>query len=85
MIRTRLVPMGNSRGIRIPRPLIEQVGLTDEVEMRIEDGQLILRPAPRPRAGWDERFARMAERGDDQLLDEEAGSTSAWDEIEWEW
>lgn len=85
MIRTRLVPMGNSRGIRIPKPLIEQVGLSDEVEMRIEDGQLILRPAPRPRAGWDEQFARMAECGDDQLLDEEAGSTSAWDETEWEW
>jgi antitoxin MazE len=82
MVRTRLIRMGNAYGVRIPEPLIERVGPRYEVELRIEGGRLIVRPVPHPRAGWDEQFERMAERGDDRLLDEKAGSAAARDEID---
>jgi antitoxin MazE len=83
MIRSKVVKIGNSRGIRIPRTLLEQAGLTDEIEMTVEGDRLIVFAARQPRSGWAARFAGMADKGDDQLLDE-AVSTQ-WDENEWTW
>ncbi len=83
VIRTRLVKVGNSQGIRIPKPLLEQSGIDVEVEIEVHDNYLIVRPAPRSRVGWDEAFAAMAERHDDVLLED--GSMTLWDQAEWEW
>jgi antitoxin MazE len=68
-VKARIVRIGNSRGIRIPKKLIEQAGLTEEVEIVAQGNALVISPATRPRAGWDEAFRAMATRGDDQLLD----------------
>ena len=83
MVRSKVVKIGNSRGIRIPRALLEQAGLTDEVEMTVEGNRLIIHPARLPRAGWEARFAGMAEKMDDQLLDD--ATPTQWDEDEWTW
>lgn len=83
-MKSNLVRIGNSRGIRIPRPIIDQCGFGKEVELRIESGALMISPARRPRQGWDEAFAAMASHGDDRLLDAGAGG-SRWDETEWRW
>jgi antitoxin MazE len=82
-IRSKVVKIGNSRGIRIPRAILEQAGLTGDVEMKVEGNQLIIQASRLPRQGWEERFAAMAEQGDDRLLDEI--SPSSWDEEEWTW
>jgi antitoxin MazE len=84
-MRTRIVRIGNSHGIRIPKPILEATGLSDEVQLEVAEGQLIVRPARGPRQGWDASFREMAERGDDRLLDAEAIEASGWDEDEWEW
>ena len=68
-MKARLVRIGNSRGIRLPKPLIEQAGLTDEVELRIHGGTITIRSAESARAGWAEAAKLMHERGDDRLLD----------------
>jgi antitoxin MazE len=83
MIRSKVVKIGNSRGIRIPRTLLEQAGLTDDVEMTVEGNKLIIHSARFPRQGWEARFISMAEQGDDRLLDQ-APSTQ-WEEDEWTW
>ena len=83
VIRSKVVKIGNSRGIRIPRTILEQAGLTDEVEMKVEGNRLVIHAARHPRQGWEERFAAMAEHGHDRLLDEI--SPSQWDEEEWTW
>jgi len=77
--------MGNSKGVRIPKPILEQLALGDEVELLVRGDQLVIRPGKRPRSGWEEQFQRMAERGEDRLLDEEAVSSTKWDQDEWEW
>ena len=84
-MRSRIVRIGNSRGVRIPKLLLEQSGLEGEVEMQAENGSLLIRPVTKPRAGWAEAFREMARQGDDALLDPSPVTLSAWDEEEWEW
>jgi antitoxin MazE len=84
-MKTRIVRIGNSQGVRIPKPLLEQTGLHGEVEMIVQDGSLIIRPARRPREGWTAAFREMARRGDDALLDNASPSLSTWDEDDWVW
>ena len=67
-MRTRIIRIGNSRGIRIPKPLLEQLGLEGEVEMRAENGCLVIGTPTKPRKGWAAAFRAMARRGDDALL-----------------
>lgn len=83
-MRTRIVRIGNSQGVRIPKPLIEQTGLKVEVEIEVEGNHLVIRPLAGPRAGWAEAFQEMAREGDDEMLDPELG-TSRWDQEEWLW
>lgn len=84
-MKAALIKIGNSRGIRLPKPLIEQCGFGDEVEMEVHHRELVIRSTHRPRQGWDDAFADMRERGDDVLLDLVAERGPAWDEEEWEW
>ncbi len=84
-ITTRLVKIGNSQGIRIPKVLLEQVGLNGDVQVEVENDRLILRPIVRRRQGWEEQFERMAKHGDDKLLDSEPMLLTEWEDKEWEW
>ncbi len=83
-MKTRLIQIGNSKGIRIPQPLLEEVGLKGQLELRAEANSLVIQAARQPREGWAEAFAEMAKRGDDNLLDD-VPSLSQWDEKEWQW
>jgi antitoxin MazE len=82
-MKTRLVRIGNSRGVRIPKPLIEQAGLTDEVEMGLRDGAIVIQPAATLRSGWADAAKRMRQLDDDLLLDPPTATN--FDEGEWEW
>ena len=82
-VRSKVVKIGNSRGVRIPRALMEQAGLVDEVEMMVEGNKLIIHSVHLPRQGWEAQFAAMTESGDDQLLDE--ATSTRWDDEEWVW
>jgi antitoxin MazE len=83
-MRARIIRIGNSRGIRLPKALVEQAQLTDEVQIEAQANRIVIRSAHAPREGWGEAFRLMAERGDDELPDE-ATSLAAFDEAEWEW
>ena len=85
MLRTRIIKIGNSQGVRIPKPLLEQAGLGDEVELEVQEDRILIRPAKQRREGWDEAFRLMAQEGDDQLLDEDLTGRTDWDRTEWEW
>jgi len=84
-MQTRIVRIGNSQGIRIPKTLLEQAGIGDRVELEVQEGQIAIRPARRLREHWAQAFAAMAVAGDDQLLDGPQAAATVWDEEEWEW
>ncbi|MBI4575918.1 MAG: AbrB/MazE/SpoVT family DNA-binding domain-containing protein [Planctomycetes bacterium] len=82
-MNARLVRIGNSRGIRLPKPVIEQAGLTDEVELRVRPGAIVIQRVQGPRCGWAEAARRLRERGEDGLL-APLPSTN-FDRDEWKW
>jgi len=84
-VRTRIIKIGNSQGVRIPKLLLEQTGIGKEVELELQQDQIIVRPAHRARHDWEDAFKAMAEQGDDALLDGDVVIPAAWDEEEWEW
>jgi antitoxin MazE len=82
-MKARIVRIGNSQGIRIPKPLLEQAGLGEEVELHVEGSRLVIESARRPRAGWADAFAAMHAASDDALLDEP--TPTSFDQDEWVW
>ena len=84
-MRSKIIKIGNSRGIRLPKPLLDQTGISGDVELEVINNQIIIRPVANPRQGWDQAFAAMAQAGDDALLDPADGLSHSWDEEEWSW
>jgi len=82
-MKTRLVQIGNSRGVRLPKPVIEEAGLDDEVELQVREGTVIIKPLKAPRSGWEEAARALREIGGDVLLD--PPTPTRFDEEEWEW
>ena len=82
---TRIVKIGNSLGVRIPKPLLEQSQLAEEVEIQASIGEIVIRSAHKTREGWAESFKTMAQNKDDVLLDGEENISNEWDETEWQW
>jgi len=82
-MKTRLVQIGNSRGIRLPKTVLAEAQLEDEVELKAEPGCIVIRSARRPRAGWGEAAEKMRQRGEDRLIDSPA--STRFDREEWEW
>ncbi len=83
-MKTELVRIGNSRGIRIPKPLIEQCGFGETVDVRIERDCLIISPERRPRESWGDAFRESGDAAHDELLLETRGSNE-FDREEWRW
>ena len=84
VIITKIVKIGNSQGIRIPKLLLKQANLGEDVELLVQDDSLVVRTAQKPRQDWEAAFTRMAAAGGDVLLDD-ASIEHDWDESEWEW
>jgi antitoxin MazE len=63
-----IIKIGNSKGFRLTKTILERYNITDKIELILEKGQIILRPISEPRKGWGEAFKKMHKNGDDQLL-----------------
>lgn len=84
-MKTNIVRIGNSKGIRLPKSILEQCRLKDSVEIEVEGNVLIIRPVHAPRSGWSEAFSGMAQHKDDKLLDDDTALATEWDRSEWRW
>jgi len=82
-MKAKIVKIGNSQGIRIPKILLKQTGLNGEIDIQVDGNRLILAPATRPREGWEEAFDEIARKREDGLLD--GYVPTRWDEEEWKW
>lgn len=68
-VKASIIPIGNSRGIRIPKTIIEQCGFGQSVSMEVTQHSLVIKPLPTtPRSGWKESFHKMAKLKEDTLL-----------------
>lgn len=63
-----VIPIGNSKGIRLSKTLLEKYNITDKVELILEKDYIILKPKSEPRNGWEDEFKKMRENADDKLL-----------------
>jgi antitoxin MazE len=82
-MKTRLIRIGNSRGIRLPKPLIDEVGLVEDVELEVRADALVIRATHAPRLGWAEAAAALAASGEAGLLD--APTATRFDDTDWTW
>lgn len=82
-MRAKLISIGNSRGVRLPKPLIREVGLTDEVEIRVREKRIEISPVTGTRSGWAEAARLLHNRNEDASLDQSA--STHFDETEWTW
>jgi antitoxin MazE len=84
-MKAQIVRIGNSQGIRIPKPFLQQSGIAREVDIEVQGNQIVLRSLRRAREGWEESFRQMASKGDDRLLDESLLKQTSWEQKEWQW
>jgi antitoxin MazE len=82
-MKTRLIRIGNSRGVRLPKAVIAQAGLTEEVELGVRDGAVVIARTTSARSGWADAARQMRQRDEDRLLD--APTPTRFDEKEWQW
>ena len=84
-MRARVVKIGNSQGIRIPKTLLDQTGILDDVELEVKQNQIVIRPISNPRKDWEKAFKAMANQGDDALINGDESLSHSWDDEEWQW
>lgn len=82
-MKTQIIQIGNSQGIRIPKILLEESRITGDVDLELHADGILIRNAQKPRAGWDEAFKSMAENEDDELPDD--ASVTKFEKKEWQW
>ncbi|AGY57514.1 AbrB/MazE/SpoVT family DNA-binding domain-containing protein [Gloeobacter kilaueensis] len=86
-MRVEIVRIGNSRGVRLPKVLLEQYGFKEAAELSVENGRLVLSPVARSRAGWHEQFAQASSAELEADLAEilPDAVSAEWDAAEWQW
>jgi len=82
-VSSKIIRIGNSRGVRIPKPLLEQAGLEGKVRLRVVDTGLLIEPREAAREGWGDAAKLMEERGEAGLLDDP--TSTQFDETDWTW
>ncbi len=81
-MKASIIKIGNSQGVRIPKPILDQCGFNKEVELEVVNQELIIKPSKSPRKNWESSFIKMAENHDDILID---SANTEWENEEWEW
>ena len=82
-MKAKLIPIGNSRGVRLPKPMIAEAELGDEVDIHVSEEAIIITSMKKPRAGWAESARLMHDRKDDRLMD--LPGDTRFDRTEWDW
>ena len=82
-METKLIRIGNSRGIRLPKPMIQQAGLGDDIELKVHNDSIIISSGRHTRSGWTDAARQAAGRSEDALLD--PVTPTRFDDEDWEW
>ncbi|MEJ2218958.1 MAG: AbrB/MazE/SpoVT family DNA-binding domain-containing protein [Gemmatimonadota bacterium] len=82
-MKAKIVRIGNSQGVRIPKPLLDEAGLEGEVELRLVESGIVIERASAARTGWEQAARSVRERGEDGLVD--VPTPTQFDEEGWVW
>jgi antitoxin MazE len=82
-MKTQIIQIGNSQGVRLPKVLLEESGITGDVEIELHTEGILIRNAQRPRSRWNEAFRSMAENEDDEMID--GSPATAFEMTQWQW
>lgn len=63
-----IIKIGNSKGFRLSKTLLEKYNIKDKIELILEKNHIVIKPLSSPRKGWDKAFMEMHENGDDKLI-----------------
>ncbi len=74
-----VIQIGNSKGIRFSKTIMERYNIKDKVFLILEKGQIIIKPLSKPRKGWESAFKEMSENGDDRLLFNDVFEDENWE------
>jgi len=78
-MQVSVIQVGNSKGIRLSKTILDKYQITDKVELVLEKDYIVLKPVAEPRKNWEEAFAEMHRNGDDQLLIDSVFENESWD------
>ena len=79
-METQIIKMGNSKGLRLSKTILDKYQIKEKVELILEDDQIVLRPIESPRKNWEEKFQEMAKNSDDELLIDDVFEDESFDE-----
>ena len=79
-MQASIIQIGNSKGLRLSKAILEKYNIQDKVELILEEDQIILKPVEEPRKGWDKAFKKMHTAGDDQLLMDDVFEDESFEE-----
>ncbi|WKN46186.1 AbrB/MazE/SpoVT family DNA-binding domain-containing protein [Tunicatimonas pelagia] len=78
-METSIIKIGNSRGLRLNKLILEKYQFQDKVELELKDDHIVIRPVQKPRQNWEAAFQEMHEAGDDELLIDDMFEDDIWD------
>jgi antitoxin MazE len=81
-MKSQIIQIGNSQGIRIPKVLLEDSRISGEVDLELHPDGILIRKTQKARDGWDEAFRRMAENDEDEITDD---TPTEFEKKEWQW
>lgn len=82
-MKAQIIQIGNSQGIRIPKMMLEESGISGDVELKVLAEGILIRNISKPRSNWDDAFRSLAEQDEDLPLD--SGSSTVFESKEWQW
>lgn len=82
-MKAQIIQIGNSQGIRIPKVLLEETGISGEVELETSPDGILIRNIKKPRGDWDAIFKKLADSDDDQAVDRQL--SGEFEKKEWQW
>jgi antitoxin MazE len=82
-MKSQIIQIGNSQGVRLPKVLLEESRISGEVDLELHPDGILIRNAQKPRATWDQQFQAMAENDEDEMLD--GPVFTSFEKKEWQW
>jgi len=84
-MKVQIIKIGNSKGIRIPKPVLTQCGFKDVLEMEVKDKKMVISSPKITRSGWEKKFRKLTLDANDTLLEDFKNVQNSFDQNEWEW